>query len=331
MKPTDRNSNAPLWGMGRLSPVLAFKTLTRRYTIGFATLMVFIFLTFASPAFFSMRNIHNVFDQSASIGIVACAHTLAIISGNFDLSSGAIFAMGGSLAALIGVAGYPHLGLVAGCLAGLLIGLMNGLVICVLRLHSFIATLASSFIIYGFAFVLTDGRLIVVRDSAFTVLGQTSLFSISTPIIIFVVFAVFAWILLSRTAFGRYVYAVGGNPEAARLSGINVNLVQIMVFGLTGFAAALAGVITVSRIGQGQANIGDLVPLQAIARVVIGGTSILGGQGMMGGTIFGVLIMRLVGNGFNLLNVSPFYQRIFEGAIIFFAVAIETLQQRRRR
>jgi len=317
-------------GVSRATGGARLKTVARKYAIGLATLGVFIFLTFASPAFLSLRNMHNIFDQSAHIGIVACAHTLAIISGNFDLSSGAIFAMGGCVAAMVATSGYPYLGLGLGCLAGFVIGLMNGLIITVLRLHSFIATLASSFMIYGFALVLTDGRLIVVDDSAFTVLGQGTLFSIRVPIFIFVVFAVFSWVLLSRTKFGRYVYAVGGNPEAARLSGVNVERIQILVFGLTGFAAALAGVITVSRIGQGQANIGDLIPLQAIARVVIGGTSILGGQGMVGGTIFGVLLMRLVGNGFNLLNVSPFYQRIFEGAIIFFAVAVETLSRKRR-
>jgi ribose transport system permease protein len=310
---------------------LTFGALTRKYAIGIAALLTFFFLSFASPAFLSVRNIHNILDQSAHIGIVACAHTIAIISGNFDLSSGAVFAMGGSVAALIAVSGYTKLGLVVGALVGLLIGLLNGLVISVLRLHSFIATLASSLIIGGTALVLTDGRLIIVRDPAFSVLGQSTIFSVRTPIFIFAAFALFTWVLLSRTRFGRHVYAVGGNAEAARLSGINVHLIQILVFGITGFAAALAGVITVSRMGQGQGDIGELVALQAIARVVIGGTSILGGQGAIGGTILGVLLLRLVGNGFNLLNVPPFYQRMFEGAIIFFAVAIETLSRRRRR
>ncbi len=251
MNLSEKEQSVPMKGVGRLISGLTLRTVGRRYTIAIATLVVFAFLTFASPAFLSVKNIHNILDQSAHIGIVSCAHTLAIISGNFDLSSGAIFAMGGSLAAMIGVAGYPQLGLLVGCLSGLVLGLMNGLVITFLRLHSFIATLASSLIIYGLAFVLTDGRLIVVRDPSFMVLGQTQLFFVSIPIYIFIVFAVCSWVLLSRTTFGRYVYAVGGNPEAARLSGINVDLVQTLVFGLTGFAAALAGVITVSRIGQG--------------------------------------------------------------------------------
>ncbi|MFZ5436938.1 MAG: ABC transporter permease [Bacillota bacterium] len=265
------------------------------------------------------------------VAIVACAMTLAIISGNFDLSTGAIYAFAGSLTAIIAAKGHVQLGLAAGLLTGMLLGLLNGIIISGFRVHSFIATLATGLIIRGFAMILTGGRLIIVDSPTFKVIGQGTFLGIKYPIFIFAAWVLFTWILLSRTTFGRSVYAIGGNAEAARLSGIRVDWVRIVIFGLTGLSAALAGIITVSRIGQGQADIGSMVDLQAISRVVIGGTSIMGGEGAIWRTVFGVLLMRLMHNGFNILNISPFYQRVFEGAVILFAVAVDTLTRSRQQ
>jgi ribose transport system permease protein len=304
--------------------------LVRNYGIVLAFVAVFITLSFSTPAFFTVRNLHNILDQSADVGIVACAMTLAIISGNFDLSTGAIFAFSGSLAAIIAANGNVGLGLAAGLTAGLLLGLMNGIIISGLRVHSFIATLATSLMIRGLAMIMTNGRLIIVDDPAFKIIGQGSFLGIKYPIFIFIAWIIFTAVLLSRTQFGRSVYAIGGNAEAARLSGIRVDWVRIWVFGLTGLSAALAGIITVSRISQGQADIGTMIDLQAISRVVIGGTSIMGGEGGVWRTVFGVLLMRLIGNGFNILNISPFYQRVFEGAVILFAVGLDTLMGKRK-
>ncbi|KKM10631.1 ABC transporter permease [Clostridiales bacterium PH28_bin88] len=288
-------------------------------------------LSFSTPAFLTARNLQNIVDQSAAVGIIACAMTLAIISGNFDLSAGAIFAFAGSLAAIIAASGYVELGFAAGVLTGLVLGLINGAIISGFRVHSFIATLATGLIIRGLAMILTGGRLIIVNDHAFKVMGQGTFLGIKYPIFILAAWVTFTWILLSRTTFGRAVYAIGGNAEAARLSGIQVNWVRTLIFGLTGLSAALAGVITVSRIGQGQADIGSTVDLEAIARVVIGGTRIMGGEGAIWRTVFGVLLMRLMSNGFNILNVPPFYQRVFEGTVILFAVAVDTLTRSRRQ
>jgi ribose transport system permease protein len=256
--------------------------------------------------------------------------TLAIISGNFDLSAGAIYAFCGSLAAIITSMGYVELGFIAALLAGFCLGLLNGVVIAGFRVHSFIATLATGLVIQGAALLLTNGRLIVVDNDLFTVIGQGSFLGIKYPVFIFAVWIVFTWILLSKTKFGRAVYAIGGNPEATWLSGIRVDLTRIMVFSFTGISAALAGIIAVSRISQGQADMGSMIELQAIARVVIGGTSIMGGEGSVMGTVFGVLLMRLIGNGFNIMNVSPFYQRVFEGVVILFAVGLDALFRQRR-
>ena len=251
--------------------------------------------------------------------------TLAIISGNFDLSAGSIFALSGSLAAIVAANGHIKLGIVLGLSIGLAIGLLNGIIISGLKVHSFIATLATGLMIRGIAMLITKGRLIVVKTPGFNIIGQGKCFGIKYPIFIFTFWLIFTWVLLSKTKFGRAVYAIGGNSEAARLSGIRVNLVKTLIFGLTGFSAALSGIIAVSRICQGQADIGAEIDLQAIARVVIGGTSIMGGEGNIGGTFMGVLLMRVIGNGFNILNISPFYQQVFEGAVILFAVATETI------
>ena len=307
-------------------------SLFKNYGIIIAFLIFFIILSFLSPAFLSVRNLHNIVDQSVGVGIIACAMTLAIISGNFDLSAGAIFAFSGSLAAIIAAnSGHVVLAFGVALIAGFSLGILNGVMVTGLRIHSFIATLATGLIIQGLALIMTDGRLIIVKGSEFVTIGQGSFLGIKYPIFIFMTWIAFTWILLSKTKFGRSVYAIGGNPEAARLSGIRVDLVRIMVFGLTGLGAALAGIIAVSRISQGQADMGSMIELQAIARVVIGGTSIMGGEGTVWGTVFGVLLMRLIGNGFNILNISPFYQRVFEGAVILFAVGLDNLMRRRRK
>lgn len=315
------------FGIGSVSML---SKILRNYGILVAFAVFFIILSFLSPAFLNIRNLHNIVDQSVSVGIIACAMTLAIISGNFDLSVGAIFGFTGSLAAIIAAAGFVELGFMAALLAGFILGLLNGIVITCFRVHSFIATLASGLIIQGLALLMTDGRLIVVRNPEFIILGQHSFLGIDYPVFVFIVWIAFTWILLTKTKFGRSVYALGGNPEAAHLSGIRVDFVRIMIFGLTGVSAAMAGIIAVSRISQGQADLGAMVELQAIARVVIGGTSIMGGEGSVWGTVVGVLLMRIIGNGFNILNVSPFHQRVFEGAVILFAVALDILIRRKR-
>ncbi|MGB9803529.1 ABC transporter permease [Desulfofundulus sp.] len=308
-----------------------FISLMRNYGVIIATFLVFVFLSVSNTSFFSLRNISNIFDQSAEIGIMTAAYAIAIISGNFDLSGGAIFALCGSLAAMIAQSGHPELGLFTAVAVSLFIGLINGLAVTLLRIHSFIATLASGLIIQGVAFVLTNGNLFVVDNHRFAVLGQGKLFGISYPTYLFMLFAIVTGILLSRTTFGRYVYAIGGNIEAARLSGVRVDLMRIIIFGLTGLSAGLASAISVSRICQGHANMGGDLALEAIARAVVGGVSILGGEGTILGATFGVFLLRLIENGFNILNVPPFYQYILEGAVIFFAVAMDTLTKERAR
>jgi ribose transport system permease protein len=306
---------------------LAFGVL-REYGIIFAFLVVFVTLSLMTSAFFTTRNMLNVLDQSAQVGLVALGATVTIIGGGFDLSSGAIFAAAGATAALIARQGYPAAGLAAGMLVGLILGSINGGLISGLRINSFVATLATALVIRGFAFVLTGGLLIQVEDPGFAFLGRGRFLDAKIPVYFFFGFALFVWFLLSRTTFGRYVYAIGGNEEAARLSGVRTSLVRTTTFAISGLSAGIAGVIGASRIATGQANVGTAITLSAIAAVVIGGTSITGGEGAVWRTLFGVLLLQLISNGLNILNVPPFYQLIVQGSVILFAVALDALRHR---
>lgn len=301
----------------------------REYGIILAFLAVFAALSLLTPAFFTTRNMLNVLDQAAQVGLVALGATVTIIGAGFDLSSGAIFAAAGATAAFIARQGYPGLGLAVGVLVGLILGFGNGGLISGFRINSFVATLASGLIIRGFAYVLTGGLLIQIEDPRFAFLGRGRFLEAKIPVYFLFGFALLTWFLLSRTTFGRYVYAIGGNEEAARLSGVRVALVRTMTFAISGLSAGISGAIGASRIATGQANVGQGIELSAIAAVVIGGTSIMGGEGAVWRTLFGVLLMQLISNGMNILNVPPFYQLIVQGGVIMFAVALDALRHQR--
>ena len=302
----------------------------RQYGIVFAFVAVFATLSILTEAFATRRNILNVLDQASQVGLASLGATVTIIGGGFDLSIGSVYAATGAAAAFIAKAGYPELGLLGGMLLGLLLGTMNGLIITKFRVNSFVATLATGLIIRGMAYVLTNGLLIQIRDERFAVIGRGYILDVKVPVYFFFGFAIVVWFLLSRTTFGRYVFAIGGNEEAARLSGVRTDLVRTLTFSISGLAAGIAGVIGASRISTGQANVGEAITLSAIAAVVIGGTSILGGEGAVWRTILGVLLLQLISNGMNILNIPPFYQVIVQGAVILFAVTVDALRQRGR-
>lgn len=308
---------------------MSLGVILREYGIVLAFLAVFITLSLLTPAFFTRRNMFNVFDQASQVGLIAIGATVTIIGGGFDLSSGAIFAIAGSTAAHLATQGFPVLGMIAGMLVGLLFGVMNGTLIAGFRINSFVATLASGLVIRGIAYVLTNGLLIQVNDPLFAFLGRGEILGAKVSVYFFFGFALLVGFLLSRTTFGRYVYALGGNPEAARLSGVRTGLIRVLTFTISGLSAGMAGVIAASRISTGQANVGQGIELSAIAAVVIGGTSIMGGEGAVWRTVLGVLLLQLISNGFNILNVSPFYQLIFQGGVILFAVALDAMRHRR--
>lgn len=303
----------------------------KQYGILFAFAFIFIILSILTETVATKRNILNVLDQASQVGLASLGVTVTIIGGGFDLSIGSVYAATGSTAAFIAKLGFPELGIFAGIFLGFLIGSINGLLITKLRINSFVATLASGQIIRGIAYVLTNGLLIQIEDPGFAVIGREYFLGMKIPVYFFFAFAIIIWFLLSKTAFGRYVYAIGGNEEAARLSGVRTDLVRTMTFAISGLAAGIAGVIGASRISTGQANVGDALTLSAIAAVVIGGTSILGGEGAVWRTIVGVLLLQLMSNGMNMLNIPPFYQVVVQGAVILFAVTMDAIRQRSSR
>ena len=315
-----------------------FSSLVLNYGILIAFVVLFTILSFEANAFFTTRNQLNILDQAHQIGLIACAATIVIIAGGFDLSTGAIFAMSGVIAAYVArdmgnveatASIAPYLGWIAGIGAGLLIGLMNGLLVTVLRINTFVATLASGIVIRGLALILTKADQIRVDDRNFQTLARGDILDVRYTVFIWLGFAIFLTFLMRRTRFGRYVFAAGDNPEAARLSGINVGLVRTITFGISGMAAGMAGVISASKFLKAQSDSGQGLELIAIASVVIGGTSIMGGEGAVWRTVLGVLLLRLIENGFNLINVDTFYQDVFQGLIILFAVAMDALRHRR--
>lgn len=301
----------------------------REYGILIIIALLMIGLTLLSPSFLSSRNLLNILNQSAPLALIAAALTLVIISGGFDLSTGAIFGVASVTAAWLAVNVDPVLAMIAGPLLGMMLGVINGLIITGFNVHSFLATLASSMVYRGIAVLITGGALIPVRMEEFAWLGRGRVGMVNVAVLILLVFTVAMMVLLNRTTFGRRVVAVGGNEEAAILSGVRTKLVRIACFGLTGFAAGLAGIIAVSRISMGQPQAGVGMELEAIAAVILGGTSIYGGAGAVWRSIAGVLLLALIGNGFNILNVNPFFKDLTTGVIIVVAVALSAGKKRR--
>jgi ribose transport system permease protein len=292
---------------------------------------ILIALAILSPSFFTFGNIVNILNQNTPLVIIAAAGTFVIISGNFDLSTGAIYGVAGVVSAWLAVTtGNVWLALLAAPVIGLVLGAFNGVVITKLRVHSFLATLASSMIFTTIAVLITGGSLITVTTPGFTALGRNRIGGIFIAVFVMIVVVALLWFVLSRTVFGRHVYAIGGNPEAAELSGVQVTRTRIVVFVLSGLAAGAAAAIGVSRISSGQPLAGAGLELSAIAAVILGGTSIYGGIGAVWRSVAGVFLIALIGNGFDLLNLNPQLKDMVTGFIILAAVGLSAAGRRKR-
>lgn len=304
--------------------------LLQRYAVLAMLVVLSIVLSFASSAFLSVQNLLNIMNEQSALAIVAAAGTLVIIVGGFDLSTGAIAQVANVSAAWIAVHYSSDLGLVAAPLLGLALGTLNGLIITRLHVHSFLATLASSLVYGGLALLITGGFLISVSDPSFTNLGQGVFAGIGIPVFVLLAFALVATLLLNGTVFGRYIFAVGGNAEAAELSGVRVDAVRVAAFAFSGFASGLAAAILVSRVASGEPQTGSDLTLNAIAAVILGGTSIYGGEGAVWRSIAGVFLLALIDNGFDLLSANPFYKYLVTGLVIVSAVALSASGRKRR-
>ena len=295
-----------------------------------ALILLLIIASLLSPYFLSSRNIFNVLRGASMIGIVAIGMTFVILNRGIDLSVGSLVGVSAALAASFAPYGVAAAILVA-LGAGLGLGLVNGLLITALRLQPFIATLGMLIFARGLVFVHTNGSNIVVENptEAFQFLGSGYVGPVPAPVILFVViWLVAAWVL-KYTVFGREIYAVGANEEAARLSGINVNRNKVLVYCVSGVLAGLAGFVMASRLTVGEPNGGTLYELDAIAATLIGGTTFDGGVGGVGGTVLGILILSFLSNILNLLNISPYSQMLLKGVIIVLAVVVSEWRKRK--
>jgi ribose transport system permease protein len=283
-----------------------------------------------TPHFLTISNLLNVAEQATIIAIIAVGMTFVIITGGIDLSVGSVLAFAGVVMASALHQGVPlPVALLVGLGIGMLCGLVNGLLITIGRLPPFIATLGMMSVARGTALMFTEGRPVSGFSEGFRSLATGEVLRVPTPVIIMIVVYAVAYFVLARTKLGRYTYAIGGNEEATLLSGINVKLYKTLVYGLAGMLSGLAAILLTARLNSAQPIAGMNYELDAIAATVIGGTSLLGGEGTVLGTLIGALIMAVLRNGLNLLGVSSFIQQIVIGSVIIVAVLIDMALKRR--
>jgi ribose transport system permease protein len=291
--------------------------------------LTFIALSLASPSFLRFQNLANVLDQQAGIIIVAGAGTFVLIAGGIDLSIGATYGLAAATALNVASSVSSPAGVVAGIAVGLAVGVVNGIVVTRFRINALIGTLAMSFVVSGIAAIVTKGNLVVAFDHPdFQQFAATRIVGVTSAAWMMILVAVASTILLSRTTFGRYVYATGGNAQAARLGGVRVDAIRVATFALSGAAAGLAGTIDSSRVLSAQATSGQFLTFTVLTGIIVGGTSILGGEGSMQRTVIGCLFVALVANGFNLLGLDPFYQQVTLGVILLLAVGLDAWTRR---
>ncbi|GGM02049.1 ABC transporter permease [Nakamurella endophytica] len=306
----------------------------RDYGIVIALLAIVVALSVSTDTFLTTSNLVNLLDQCSVVGLLAAGATICIISGVFDLTASASLAVSAIVGVqVVRIAGVA-VGFGAAVVAGALLGFLTGSIVVRSGVNSFIATLATSIIYRGLAVVVTAGAIAYpLADQAddFGTLTWPSLFGLTSATVVFLVVVIALGFLVSSTTFGRRVYAVGGNIEAARLSGIRVGQVQIAAYVVSGICSALAGLILASRAGSAQSSMATGMELSAIAAAVIGGTSILGGEGAIWRGVVGALLLTLIGNGFNLLGWDTTYQQVVQGCLILLAVTVDQYLRNRNR
>lgn len=276
-----------------------------------------LLLSIASPYFLTVSNILAIGVQTTVIALLGIGVTFVIITAGIDLSVGSILGFSAIMTTyFMANITNVYLAILVGLASGTIAGLVNGIITTKGKIHPFIATLGMMGIARGMALIISGGTPISGLPQIYSFLGSGRIFGIPVPVIILIVFSVIAHIILTKTKLGRYTYAMGSNKEATRLSGINVDKYRTYVFGISGFMAALGGIVQSSRLITGQPTAGQGYELDAIAAAVIGGTSLLGGRGSITGTLIGAFIMGVLRNGANLLNVSEFVQQVVIGVII---------------
>ena len=325
----ERNEDKHILGMDQHDLSL----FTRRYGIVFIMIAMFIILSISSHSFLTISNITNVLSTVALNGVLAMGMVFVITAGGIDLSIGAMLALASTF---IGIVLQATGNILLACLGAILIctlfGLINGLLVAKFNMFPFVVTLASQLVIRGLGYVVSGGYSFALANPNFTTIGLGKLFdSVPYPILILMTITILSYLLLHWTRFGRYVYAVGGNINAAKASGVNVFWTQIGTYIISGFCAGVAGIIMTARINAAQPNIGVGYETDAIAACVIGGTSFAGGISTIPGTLVGIIIIGLIYNGMNLVGISSYWQTICKGLLIIGAVMIDTLLNKRKK
>lgn len=303
----------------------------RDYGILLAMVGIFLALAIASSTFLSVTNLLNVADQWAPVCLMALGGTFVLVTGGFDLSIGGIFAVSGIVSVLIANSTNAEVGILAGILAGAGMGLFNGLLVAVGRMNVFVATIGSSIVFTGLATKLTTGGVVTTVASGFDVLGNSTVLGVQLAIWIMVVAIGLSTVLLNRMTMGRYARAIGGNIEAARLSGIRTEGVRCLTFVLSGLGGGIAGAIIASISSSANATNFSGSQFNVWTAILLGGNSMVGGTGAIWRTVVGVALLALLGNGFDLLNVDPLYQQIITGGILLTAVALDMRIRRAQR
>jgi ribose transport system permease protein len=323
------NTSINLAGTSRLRLNLARLLRSPAFYPFVGLVVVTLVMILASDTFLTASNLSNIARQVSINAIIAVGMTCVILTGGIDLSVGPVMALSGTLTAGLMVAGVPPgLAIGAGMLVGVAFGIGNGLFVAYLHMPPIIVTLATMGIARGFGLMYTDGYPISGLPEWFAVFGRASVWGMQVPILIMLLTYLAAYVLLQHTRIGRYIYAIGGNEEAVRLSGVRAARFKLLVYGISGLTAAIAGLVLTSRLMSGQPNAGVSFELDAIAAVVLGGASIAGGRGVIVGTLLGAMLLGVLNNGLNMLGVSPYVQSVIKGAIILLAIFISRQRHR---
>ncbi|TVQ41153.1 MAG: ribose ABC transporter permease [Spirochaetaceae bacterium] len=306
---------------------LDLKGILKTYGILIAFLVICLILAILTPVFLRWANILNVIRQSSIYGVMAVGMTFVILSGGIDLSVGSVLALSGVIAAGAATADMSLFTIVlAGLGVGLACGLFTGLMVTVAKITPFVVTLGMMSIARGLTLIYSGGRPISGFTGPFRFIGGGAILSIPFPIIILGFTVLVGWIILTQTRLGRYTYAIGGNEETVKLSGINTSFYKTIVYVFSGVTAAMSALILTSRLNSAGPAVGQAYELDVIAAVVIGGTSLSGGRGSVWGTLIGALLISVINNGMNLLGINPFYQLVVKGGIIIGAVFLDRLR-----
>ena len=310
---------------------MKIRRILSRYGIYIVLFVMIAFFTYESPAFMTRENIFNIFRQVSVVGIAAVGMTFVMLTGGIDLSVGSIIGVTGIITASLMVMGlHPVFAVIIALVAGIFMGLFNAFIINEFHVPPLIVTLGMMTTLRGVAYFVTNGLPVFGFTESFTILGQGYIWIIPIPVIIMALAFFVGYLILNKFTIGRYIYGIGGNEEASRLSGINIKKMKYFVYSVSGLLCGIAGVVLLSRTNSGQPKAGTSYEMDIITAVVLGGVSITGGEGKITGVMAGVLIMGVLSNGMIITNVGDYAQRIVQGLVLIIAVAFECYNKNRR-